>query len=406
MSWWNQLSRPRKNCLYVETQRTGVLLGTGSEPALELPQSNTHVCSSASCCWLVLGRSWSESLCVHAAVWFLSVGDCLLDQPQKQLSLPDNLPGSSYSLHRQCELAFGSGSKPCPYMQPCSKLWCTGKARGQLVCQTRHFPWADGTSCNNGKVCYRGACAEKNSTMHIKVTHGRKNNTFVINVSTVWCTNVPVFSSVPGGWQMGEVGGIRRLFPKLWWRCPACQESVWQPRPWEWRQILLRPPHQVSLVQPELLSWNRYSNNITDCFCTFQPGRHKLSTCESGWCSMMSKVIKLYFCTLGKSFREEQCVAFNGLNLNTNRLGASVVWVPKYSGISPKDKCKLICRANGTGYFYVLAPKVCCYIWSIQADWTGFKQLWSFLISEDKWKQWNTPVRLAGLHCGGDVLIK
>lgn len=46
------------------------------------------------------------------------------------------------------------------------------------------------------------------------------------------------------------------------------------------------------------------------------------------------------------------------MNLNTNRLGSSVVWVPKYSGISLKDQCKLICRANGTGYFYVLAPKV------------------------------------------------
>lgn len=101
---------------------------------------------------------------------FISAGDCLLDQPQKQLSLSDNLPGSSYNLHRQCELAFGPGSKPCPYMQPCSKLWCTGKARGQLVCQTRHFPWADGTSCGNGKVCYQGVCAEKNSTIHIKVS--------------------------------------------------------------------------------------------------------------------------------------------------------------------------------------------------------------------------------------------
>lgn len=46
------------------------------------------------------------------------------------------------------------------------------------------------------------------------------------------------------------------------------------------------------------------------------------------------------------------------MNLNTNRLGSSVVWVPKYSGVSHKDQCKLICRANGTGYFYVLAPKV------------------------------------------------
>lgn len=60
----------------------------------------------------------------------------------------------------------------------------------------------------------------------------------------------------------------------------------------------------------------------------------------------------------GKSYREEQCEAFNGFSLNTNRLTPSVVWVPKYSGVSPKDQCKLICRANGTGYFYVLAPKV------------------------------------------------
>lgn len=60
----------------------------------------------------------------------------------------------------------------------------------------------------------------------------------------------------------------------------------------------------------------------------------------------------------GKSFREEQCEAFNGYNHSTNRLTLAVVWVPKYSGVSPQDKCKLICRANGTGYFYVLAPKV------------------------------------------------
>lgn len=60
----------------------------------------------------------------------------------------------------------------------------------------------------------------------------------------------------------------------------------------------------------------------------------------------------------GKSYREEQCEAFNGFSLNTNRLTPSVVWVPKYSGVSAKDQCKLICRANGTGYFYVLAPKV------------------------------------------------
>ncbi|KAL0174216.1 hypothetical protein M9458_030184, partial [Cirrhinus mrigala] len=55
-------------------------------------------------------------------------------------------------------------SKPCPYMQPCSKLWCTGKAKGQLVCQTRHFPWADGTTCGSNKLCYRGICIDKQNT--------------------------------------------------------------------------------------------------------------------------------------------------------------------------------------------------------------------------------------------------
>lgn len=59
----------------------------------------------------------------------------------------------------------------------------------------------------------------------------------------------------------------------------------------------------------------------------------------------------------GKTFREEQCEAA-GLNFNSNRIAHSVVWVPKYSGVSSEDRCKLICRANGTGYFYVLAPKV------------------------------------------------
>lgn len=55
------------------------------------------------------------------------------------------------------------GSKPCPYMQYCTKLWCTGKAKGQMVCQTRHFPWADGTSCGEGKFCLKGACVERHN---------------------------------------------------------------------------------------------------------------------------------------------------------------------------------------------------------------------------------------------------
>ncbi|KAJ8397197.1 hypothetical protein AAFF_G00440310 [Aldrovandia affinis] len=214
-------------------------------------------------------------------------GDCLLDQPQKSLALPEVLPGSSYSLNRQCELAFGTGSKPCPYMQSCSKLWCTGKARGQLVCQTRHFPWADGTSCGEDKLCVQGACTDKHNATKTRVD-GR------------W-----------GKW--GVFGTCSR----------TCGGGV---------QLAKRDCNN-----PVPANGGKYCQGV----------RVKYRSCSLEPCP-----------DTGKSFREEQCEAFNGFSLNTNRLTPSVVWVPKYSGVSPKDKCKLICRANGTGYFYVLAPKV------------------------------------------------
>ncbi|XP_039619928.1 A disintegrin and metalloproteinase with thrombospondin motifs 15-like [Polypterus senegalus] len=214
-------------------------------------------------------------------------GDCLLDQPVKPLVITDTLPGASYNLNRQCELAFGPGSKPCPYMQSCTKLWCTGKARGQLVCQTRHFPWADGTNCGDGKFCLRGFCVEKHDVTKYKVD-GR------------W-----------GKW--GPFGPCSR----------TCGGGV---------QLAKRECNN-----PQPANEGKYCQGL----------RIKYRSCNLDACA-----------ETGKSYREEQCEAFNGYNLNTNRLTPSVVWVPKYSGVSPKDKCKLICRANGTGYFYVLAPKV------------------------------------------------
>ncbi|XP_004538000.1 A disintegrin and metalloproteinase with thrombospondin motifs 15 [Maylandia zebra] len=293
---------PKRSCSVIEDDGLPSAFTTAHElgHVFNMPHDNVKACEEVfgklkdnhmmSPTLIQIDRSRPWSVCSAAIVTeFLDRGhgDCLLDQPQKQLTLPDNLPGSSYSLHRQCELAFGPGSKPCPYMQPCSKLWCTGKARGQLVCQTRHFPWADGTSCGNGKVCYQGACSVKNSTEHIKVD-GR------------W-----------GKW--GSFGDCSR----------SCGGGV---------QLARR---QCNNPVPE--NGGKYCYGL----------RVKYRSCNLSPCP-----------DTDKSFREEQCEAFNGLNLNTNRLGSSVVWVPKYSGISPKDKCKLICRANGTGYFYVLAPKV------------------------------------------------
>ncbi|MBN3302554.1 ATS15 metalloproteinase, partial [Amia calva] len=232
-----------------------------------------------------IDRSNPWSACSAAIVTdFLDSGhgDCLLDQPQKLLALPETLPGTNYNLNRQCELAFGIGSKPCPYMQSCTKLWCTGQARGQLVCQTRHFPWADGTNCGDGKFCLRGVCTEKHDVTKNKVD-GR------------W-----------GKW--GVFGSCSR----------TCGGGV---------QLAKRECNN-----PVPANGGKYCQGL----------RVKYRSCNLESCPDT----------------EEQCEAFNGFSLNTNRLTPSVVWVPKYSGVSPKDKCKLICRANGTGYFYVLAPKV------------------------------------------------
>ncbi|XP_018430402.1 PREDICTED: A disintegrin and metalloproteinase with thrombospondin motifs 15 [Nanorana parkeri] len=259
---------PKRSCSVIEDDGLPSAFTTAHElgHVFNMPHDNVKACEEVfgklkenhmmSPTLIQIDRANPWSGCSAAIITdFLDSGhgECLLDEPAKPITLPDELAGGRYSLGRQCELAFGLGSKPCPYMQYCTKLWCTGRARGQLVCQTRHFPWADGTSCGEGRFCLNGECVEKHNTTRHQVSI---------------------------------------------WVCPC----VW------------RSPFRCSVI--------------------------------------------LLLCVPGKGFREEQCEAFNGYNQSTNRLTSAVGWVPKYSGVSPRDKCKLICRANGTGYFYVLAPKV------------------------------------------------
>ncbi|XP_068441497.1 A disintegrin and metalloproteinase with thrombospondin motifs 8-like [Clinocottus analis] len=59
----------------------------------------------------------------------------------------------------------------------------------------------------------------------------------------------------------------------------------------------------------------------------------------------------------GKSFREEQCEKYNShsyLDLSGNLKQ----WIPKYAGVSPRDRCKLFCRARGSSEFKVFESKV------------------------------------------------
>nr|XP_034954030.1 A disintegrin and metalloproteinase with thrombospondin motifs 4 [Zootoca vivipara] len=101
-------------------------------------------------------------------------GRCLLDKPREPLHLPAAFPGSDYDVDQQCQLSFGPDSRHCPSMRPpCSSLWCTGQINGQYMCQTKYFPWADGTPCGEGKSCMSGQCISKVDLKAYNIpTHG------------------------------------------------------------------------------------------------------------------------------------------------------------------------------------------------------------------------------------------
>lgn len=141
------------------------------------------------------------------------LGQCLLDQPQKPLVLPDVLPGASYNLDQQCELAFGEGSKPCPFMQPpCGRLWCTGKSNGHLVCMTRHFPWADGTHCGDEKVCDQGICSGKQPlNVKVSVKQGAYFPELWLKKVIVYILQLTACFQVDGRWgKWGQFGSCSR----------------------------------------------------------------------------------------------------------------------------------------------------------------------------------------------------
>eukprot|EP00071_Canis_lupus_P040212 XP_022273769.1 LOW QUALITY PROTEIN: A disintegrin and metalloproteinase with thrombospondin motifs 15 [Canis lupus familiaris] len=293
---------PKRSCSVIEDDGLPSAFTTAHElgHVFNMPHDNVKVCEEVfgklranhmmSPTLIQIDRANPWSACSAAIITdFLDSGhgDCLLDAPSKPISLPEDLPGASYTLSQQCELAFGVGSKPCPYMQYCTKLWCTGKAKGQMVCQTRHFPWADGTSCGDGKFCLKGTCVERHNLNKYRVD---------------------------GFWAKWEPYGACSR---------TCGGGV---------QLARR---QCS--NPTPANGGKYCEGM----------RVKYRSCNREPCPSSAS---------GKSFREEQCEAFNGYNHSTNRLTLAVAWVPKYSGVSPQDKCKIKRRANGTGYFYVWHP--------------------------------------------------
>ncbi|XP_060626450.2 A disintegrin and metalloproteinase with thrombospondin motifs 1 isoform X2 [Anolis sagrei] len=218
-------------------------------------------------------------------------GECLLDKPHKPIQLPSDLPGTLYDANRQCQFTFGEDSKHCPDLSStCTTLWCTGTSGGLLVCQTKHFPWADGTTCGEGKWCVSGRCVNKTDKKHYE-------------------------TPVHGGWGLWGPWGecSRSCGGGVQYSLRECDNPV--------------PKNGGKYCEGKRVQYR--SCNIEDC-----P--------ENG----------------GKTFREEQCETHNDISKSPFGTGPAVEWTPKFAGISPKDRCKLVCLAKGTGYFFVLQPKV------------------------------------------------
>ncbi|XP_076130734.1 A disintegrin and metalloproteinase with thrombospondin motifs 8 [Alosa pseudoharengus] len=85
---------------------------------------------------------------------------------------------------------------------------------------------------------------------------------------------------------------------------------------------------------------------------------------QHGGAYCMGQRVKYQSCNIqacqqdhGKSFREEQCERYN-TNRYLDMNGNIKQWIPKYAGVSPRDRCKLFCRAKGSSEFKVFEPKV------------------------------------------------
>ncbi|XP_041417723.1 A disintegrin and metalloproteinase with thrombospondin motifs 9 isoform X2 [Xenopus laevis] len=75
--------------------------------------------------------------------------------------------------------------------------------------------------------------------------------------------------------------------------------------------------------------------------------RMKFKSCNTELCGKQKR-----------DFREEQCADFDGKHFNINGLPPNVRWVPKYSGILMKDRCKLFCRVAGSTAYYQLRDRL------------------------------------------------
>ena len=235
------------------------------------------------------------------------------------------MPGRYFNTDLQCQLIFGAESRVCPYMSPCRRLWCTSGSAPSLAasleneisssrhhckqfkrrlashkqtvtgCKTQHHPWADGSPCSNSTDEER----------------------FCVRGKCVsWQAYVENSSIVDGGWSGWS----------NWTECSrTCGGGV---------RISFRVCNS-----PEPRNGG--------AFCLGQ--RQRYESCQVHRCPDSTI-----------DFRTQQCSQFNHNKEIVPELGdlpSNVSWLPQYAGISPEDSCKLYCRVESTGAYFLLKNK-------------------------------------------------
>ncbi|CAM9852845.1 unnamed protein product [Lampetra planeri] len=263
-------------------------------------------------------RPWSTCSARHLTDFLDNGhGDCLKDnlKHSKSLPLPALPQGTLLSHDAQCRAVFGSDFRHCalPGEVPCLALWC------------RNVSAALASAAGAGASEFLG-CQTRHSNWAEGTACGQDSE-----CSDGQC--VASLSLVPVDGQWGEWGA--------WSECSrSCGGGV---------QLSSRG---CDAPQP------RHGG----AYCVGQ--RVQYRSCSTLACGDAHS-------SDGKSFRDEQCEAFNapaqngsgglfpvGFHPTGGSSGGSTHWRSKYAGVAKRDRCKLVCQLGGSDVFAMLRHKV------------------------------------------------
>lgn len=229
------------------------------------------------------------------------------------------MPGQYFNTNLQCQLIFGPDSRVCPYMSPCRRLWCTSGSALSSTSSLRN------ENLSNDRHAYkRKLAATKQTDAGCKTQH------------QPWSDGSPCSNS-----SDEERFCVRG-------ECVSLQAYL----------------KNSSIVDGGWSDWS----NWTECSRTCGGGvRSSFRVCNSpeprnggAYClgqRQRYESCHVHSCPEGVAdFRAEQCAQFN--NRALKNLPNNVTWLPHYAGVPVEDLCKLYCKVESTGAYFLLKNKV------------------------------------------------